>query len=148
MKVVLIRNAQKVGRAGQVIEVAEGYARNFLIPRGIAMPASESNLKQAAESRAVDARKRQRQTEALLALARKLAGLTLRFEETPAPSGKLYGGVSAQRIADELAGRGLEIRRQDIELPGPLKEPGEYPVTVVLGQGLRATVRCQVSIKQ
>ncbi len=147
MKVILLRDAPRVGRACQVADVAEGHARNFLIPRGYAKPASDENLREVAQARAAAERRQEKQIGSLEKLARQLNGLTLRFEEKPSPSGKLYAGVGAQRIAEELASRGLAVRKQEVVLPQPIKEPGEYRVVIALGRGIKAELRCQVSLK-
>lgn len=144
MKVILIKNVSGVGRAGETKDVADGYARNFLFARGLAAPATDQLVQQAADSRQAADRRKQRHTAQMRRSARELGRLTLEFSEKVSPTGKLYAGVGAQAIADELAKKGFEVGRKDVILDQPIKEPGGFEVRISLGQGLEAEVRCLI----
>lgn len=145
MKVVLLKNVQGVGRFGDIKEVADGYARNYLFARKLAAPATEPLLRRVAEDKRSLNLEKQRRLDRMKDLAKKLDGLTLEFfAEKLSSSGKLYAGIGAQRIAEELARRGFEVKRQDVHLPQPIKEPGVHDVRIVLSRGLEAAVRCLV----
>jgi large subunit ribosomal protein L9 len=144
MKVILTKNVQGIGRIGETTEVADGYARNFLFARGLAAPATDQLVRQAAEDRQAVDRKKQRHTHQMRRSARELGRLTLEFTEKVSPSGKLYAAISAQTIADDLVKKGFEVSRRDVILPQPIKEPGGHEVRISLGQGLEATVHCLV----
>ena len=144
MKVILLKNVQGIGRIGETKDVADGYARNFLFTRGLAAPATDQLVQQAAEKKQAVDRNKQRHSNQMRRAARDLGRLTLEFTEKVSPSGKLYAAISAQTIADELVKKGFDIGRKDVILPQPLKEPGGYEVRVSLGRGLEAAIRCRV----
>ena len=144
MKVVLIRDTSGLGQAGDVKEVRKGYARNYLLPQGLALPATPSNLKTWEERRkAVERQQAQIEAE-LNALAQKLEGVSLKIKAKVGAEGRLYGSITSAHIADELRHQGIEIDRKRIELPQPLRDLGSYEVTVRLGGGLTPKVKVMV----
>jgi large subunit ribosomal protein L9 len=144
MEVILREDVQSLGRAGQLVRVRPGYARNYLLPRGLAYQATEGNRKRiAAETRARTARLESAKAGAE-ALAARLAGITVTIPGKAGEEGKLFGSVTAQDIADALAGQGVEVDRRRIELGSPIKAVGSHPVTVRLHPDVHAEVLVNV----
>ncbi|HEX2623305.1 MAG TPA: 50S ribosomal protein L9 [Phototrophicaceae bacterium] len=133
MKVILLDYVYKHGVAGEVIDVADGFARNFLIPRRLAAKATEGELKRATKLRDQAAMKRAALDERLNELARLIDGVELIFGRRAAATGKLFGSVTTQEIADELNKKtGIDINRRRISQQ-PLRETGTHSVPVRLG---------------
>ena len=133
MKVILLQDLYKHGVAGEVVKVADGFARNFLIPRKMAIPASDSALRRTENIRKnVEARKAQ-YNNMLNDLGRQIDGQELIFGRRAATTGKLFGSVTTQEIADELdSATGVDINRRRISQQ-PLREVGTHQVPVRLG---------------
>jgi large subunit ribosomal protein L9 len=141
MKVILNKDLAPLGEEGDVKEVARGYARNYLFPRGIALPYTERTVKLfEARQAEIDARKAQKRTDAA-SLKDRLAAIELSLTMPAGPNGKLYGAVTNQTIADELAKQEFAIERKRIEIPGNnIKSVGKYKVIVKLYEGAAAEV--------
>ena len=141
MKIVLRQDVPKVGEAGTVQTVSNGYARNYLIPQGLAVVATDSELKVAAHNLAVKERKIARQEEQLRSLADKIDGQRLTFTARAGEQGRLYGSITASDVATALAKQvSEEIDRRRVVLDEPLRTIGEHTVTVHLVGRLRPQV--------
>jgi len=145
MQVLLLKDVEGLGRAGDVKDVAGGYARNFLIPRKLAVPATEGALRQARTiKQAVQQRQDRRLSEAQ-ALAARIEGQELAFHMRAGEGERLYGSVTSTDIAEALSRMvGAEIDRRWIELEHSLKTLGRHNVTVRLGPGISAQVAVQI----
>ncbi|MCL1815065.1 MAG: 50S ribosomal protein L9 [Treponema sp.] len=146
MKVILNKDLAALGEEGDVKDVAKGYARNFLFPRGIALPYNERTIK-LFESRKeeIEARKIQKRQDAS-GLKDKLEALSLALIMPAGTNGKLYGAVTAQTVADELAKQGFQIERKKIEIPGnTIKSVGKYKIAVKLYEN--AAAECSLSVE-
>ena len=144
MEVILREDVKSLGKAGELVRVRPGYARNFLLPKGLAYEASEGNKKRiAAETRARTTRVEAEKNEAQ-GFAAKLAAVTVTLTGKAGEEGKLFGSVTAPDIADALAKQGLEIDRRRIELEHPIKALGFHSVAVRLQPEVHAEVRVQV----
>jgi large subunit ribosomal protein L9 len=144
MEVILREDVKSLGKAGELVRVRPGYARNFLLPKGLAYEASEGNKKRiAAETRARTTRIEAGRSEAQ-AFATRLAAVTVTLTGKAGEEGKLFGSVTAQDIADGLARQGIEVDRRRIELEHPIKLLGFHTVTVRLHPEVHAEVRVQV----
>ena len=132
MKVILRSDVENLGRLGDLVEVKAGYGRNFLLPQGLAMAATPSNLKVFELER----RKLQAKVEALRSeasnLADKLTSAAVRIAMRVGENDKLYGSVTSPQIADALAAQGIEIERRRILLDAPIRSVGEHTVRVRL----------------
>jgi large subunit ribosomal protein L9 len=145
VKVILRADIKGVGKAGSITDVSDGYARNYLLPRGLAQEATEGNLTQAQAQKAAQ----QRRDDKLLAQARELAA---RLSASPAivkakagERGKIFGAVTNAQIADALsAAAGVEIDRHKIEVAEPIKTIGDHVCTIRLAQGVTANIRVRV----
>lgn len=146
MKVVLRQDVPKLGEAGTVQVVKDGYARNYLIPQGMAVVATAGEVKTAEHNQAVKDRKVARQEAQLQSLAERLDGLRLEFTERAGEQGRLYGSVTAGDIAEKLsAAVGEEIDRRKVVLDEQLRTAGEHRVVVHLVGRLRPTVVVSVT---
>ena len=145
MRVILREEVAKLGNAGDVVEVKPGYARNFLLPRGLAVRADERNIKAFEHTKRKMAERR-----ALLEAEAKKSGKRVAqvgrvvVNRACAVDGKLYGSVTPKDIAAAFAERGVEIDRKKIVLSEPLKQLGDFDVDVNLGQGVVETVKVSV----
>ncbi len=145
MKIVLMKDVPELGSAGEVKEVADGYARNYLMPKGFAVLASKGLIKQAQE-RAEAQRKRdlKARTDAE-AVAQRINGQTVRFTARVGELDRLYGSITNVDIAEKLARQiGAEIDRRRVELGDPIKRAGVYSVVVNLGHGLEPRINVVV----
>jgi large subunit ribosomal protein L9 len=133
MEVLLKQDVKGVGQAGDIKKVAGGYARNYLIPQGLAMPADKGAAKQAEQIRAAAARKHDRERATAASLAGRISSLSLVFRARAADTGRLFGSVTASDIADAMAQKlGVEISKRQIELEHPLRDLGSHQVPVRL----------------
>jgi large subunit ribosomal protein L9 len=144
IEVILREDVKSLGKAGELVRVRPGYARNFLLPKGLAYEASEGNKKRiAAETRARTTRLEAEKGEAQ-AFAARLGAVTVTLTGKAGEEGKLFGSVTAQDVADGLAQQGLTVDRRRIELEHPIKLLGFHTVTVRLHPEVHAEVRVQV----
>ena len=144
MEVILRQDVQSLGKAGEMVRVKPGYARNFLLPKGLAFEATEGNKKRiAAESKPRDTRLASEKAEAR-ALADRLGAATISLKGKAGEEGKLFGSITAQDIADGLKAQGLEVDRRRIELEHPIKTLGFHSVAVRLHPDVHAEVKVNV----
>ncbi|MDR2078843.1 MAG: 50S ribosomal protein L9 [Treponema sp.] len=141
MKVILNKDLSPLGEEGDVKDVAKGYARNYLFPRGIALPYTDSTVALFESRREeIEARKEDKRKDAL-GLKEKLENLDLVIIMPAGANGKLYGAVTGQTVADELTKRGFQIERKRVEVPGnSFKSVGKYKVTVKLYESAAAEI--------
>ena len=145
MKIVLTRDVPSLGKAGEIKDVADGYARNYLVPQGFATAATKGLIKQAQE-RADAQRKRdfKARTDAE-AQAQRINGQTVRFEVKVGELDRLYGSITNVDVASKLSNQlGIEIDRRRVELGDPIKRAGVYSVVVNLGHGLEPRINVVV----
>ena len=141
MKIVLRQDVPKLGEAGTVQTVTDGYARNYLIPRGLAVIATSGELKVVAHNQGVQARKIAKQEQQLQSLADRIAGQRLEFTARAGEQGRLYGSITAGDIAERLtAAVREEIDRRKVVLEEPIRSVGEHSVAVHLVGRLRPQV--------
>lgn len=144
MEVILRENVDKLGRAGEIVSVKDGFARNYLIPRGLAYPATEANRRRfEAEAKKRASRLAEAQANAQ-ALARQLEEVSLKFAVKTGEGDRLFGSVTAADIAEKLAELGYQIDKRKVELEEPIKLVGIYKVPVKLDAGVQAQVRVWV----
>jgi|YNPNPStandDraft_1061719.scaffolds.fasta_scaffold57991_1 large subunit ribosomal protein L9 len=141
MEVVLLKEVKRLGKAGEVKRVADGYARNYLIPRGLAVAATEAMIKQLAERNASAAQREAKAKAAAEAQAASLHNIELVFKAKAGESGRLYGSVTNADIAEQLSQRiGEEIDKRRVLLEEPIKEVGRFKVDVKLHSDVKITV--------
>lgn len=142
MQVLLLKDVPNLGKAGTVKNVADGYARNYLFPQKLAVPATPEAMKQAEAIRKAALRRQQRIEEEAEALAKELEAVTLTFRAKAGESGKLYGSVTAGHIAEALSAKmSMEFDKRKIDLEEPLKELGAHQVRIKLAPNVSGFVR-------
>jgi large subunit ribosomal protein L9 len=146
MKVILLSDVKNLGRKGAAVEVAEGYGRNFLIPRGLAMEATAGNLKTAAVQEEQRQRKHAQEVAEAKAFAAKLGELTVTVRAKTGGAGRLFGSVTGQDIANAMAKQhGVKLDRRRLELKEPIKQLGTYTVTVRVHPEASADIQVHVT---
>ena len=144
IEVILREDIKTLGRAGEMVRVKPGYARNYLLPQGLAYEATEGNRKRiAAETRVRAAKDQAERTEAER-MAGTLSGLTLTLKGKAGEEGKLFGSITAQDIAEELGRQGHTVDRRRIELEHPIKTTGTHAVSLRLHPEVHAELRVSV----
>jgi large subunit ribosomal protein L9 len=145
IELILREDVPSLGRAGQVVRVRPGYARNYLLPQGLAFEATEGNKKRiAAETRARSVRIAAERADAE-AIAARLRGMVLVFSAKAGEDGRLFGSITAGDIAEEIAGRGVEIDRRKIDLEHPLKQVGPHVVQIKLPHEIQVEIQIDVN---
>jgi large subunit ribosomal protein L9 len=145
MKVILSKDVQGTGKAGEVKDVADGYARNYLIPRKLAVPASEGALKNVEAKRASADRKAAAEEAAARELAARLTAAPVVLTAKVGDQGRLYGSITTGDIADQLSAHlGQPIDKRKIELSDPIRQLGTFEVTIRLHRAVTATVKVDV----
>ncbi len=132
MKLILREDVPNLGRGGELVEVKPGYGRNYLLPRGLAVPANPKNMREIEHQKTVAAAKAAKMKASAEALARRLADTPGELKRKVGEQDKLYGSVTALDIAEALAARGLQLDRRTIDLAEPIKTVGEFEVPVKL----------------
>jgi large subunit ribosomal protein L9 len=145
VEVILRAPVKGLGEAGATVDVAPGYARNYLFPRGLAEPATPENARRAADARERQERQAARALARAKELAERLQGQTVVVRAKAGESGRLFGSVTAQDVADALAAQyGAEVDRRRLELDQPIKTLGSHPVTVRLHPEIAVEVTVRV----
>jgi large subunit ribosomal protein L9 len=145
MKVILLDDVAKVGRRGEVRDVSDGYARNFLIPKKLALSASAGNLKNLEHIKQQADAKANRIKGDAQGLQQRIEALTYEERRQASEEGKLFGSVTSQDIADFLARAGVKVERRRITLDEPIKTLGETTVTVRLHADVTAQLKVSVT---
>ena len=144
MKIILLQSVRGLGDPGDVVNVKSGYARNYLIPKEIAVFATQSNVSQI-ENRIAKAKEIEAdRIETLKGVAEKLDKLSLKFELKAGEEDKLFGSVTTQMISDSLSNEGYTIERKDIDISEPIKTLGNHYVTIYLYKDVSAKVKIKV----
>lgn len=144
MEIILQEDVEKLGNRGQVVTVKEGYARNYLLPRKLAIPANASNMKRLEKMRAAFAKKEATEREGAQQQAAQLASVSLKLSRKAGENDQLFGSVTSGDIAEALKTQGYEIDKRKIQLNDPIKLVGEYPITLKLYRDVTATVNLTV----
>jgi large subunit ribosomal protein L9 len=144
MLVILRKDHDKLGRVGATVDVKDGYARNFLIPNGIAYPATKGNMRALDEEKKQASRRSDKEKKGSEKLAAELAKLSVTIKMKVGDDERLFGAVTSQMIADALKEHQIEIDKRIIDLEEPIKALGIYPVPVKLPQGVVAEVKVWV----
>ncbi len=144
MKVVLLADVRGLGRAGEVVEVKDGYARNYLLPRGLAAEATAGRVREMQDHQQARARRQEREREEAARLAAALEGVAVDLRARAGEGGRLFGSVTAADVAEALAARGFAVSKRQVELDEPIKAVGTYTVPVRIAPGVVARVQVNV----
>ena len=142
MKVILVQDVKGIGKAGTVAKVSDGYARNMLLPRGLAKEATDANLKALERENALRAARFAEDQESAKEIAKNIALLKVKIETKSGEGGRLFGSITSKDIADALKEQhGIEIDKKKMLLDSPIKQAGEHTVEVKLFQDVTAKLR-------
>ncbi|SHF03169.1 large subunit ribosomal protein L9 [Thermoanaerobacter uzonensis DSM 18761] len=144
MKVILVKDVKNVGKAGEIINVSDGYGRNYLLPRGLAIEATESNIKVLNEKKKAEEKKRQQELEEAKKLAQDLSNISLVLKVKAGENGKLFGSVTSKDVEEALKEKGFDIDKKKISFDETVKTTGTYYVDIKLYQGVTAKVKVDV----
>ena len=145
VKLILREDVPNLGEAGELVSVKPGYARNYLLPQGKAMPATEARIRELEHHKRAIAEKVAKERKALAAERDRLEQIVLEVQALAGEEGKLFGSVTALQVAELLAERGLEVDRRKVDLPEPIKELGEHKVTIKLHRDVVARITLKVT---
>jgi len=145
MKVILQENVENLGHIGDIVKVAPGYARNFLLPKGLAIEATEKNAKALAHTKKHLEYKKNRVLEAAKQLAAKIEGIALSIAHQSGADDRLFGAVTNIELAELLKAQGVEIDRKRIVLAEPIKHLGDFTATIKLHPEVSATLKVTVT---
>jgi len=144
MDLILLKDVDKLGKAGDRIRARDGYGRNFLLPRGLALVATAANIKVAERQKKVEQAKQALKVQDAEKLGRRLSSLSITIAKKSGPDDKLYGALTAADIAQALENEGVLIDRKDIQIPDSVKKLGVYSVGVKLHGGAKGKVKVWV----
>ena len=148
VEVILRDDVPNLGRIGEVVRVKPGYARNYLLPRGLAVEANRKNLRVLEHQKRIIAAKAERDRKDAEGHAKRLDGLELRVQARVGEEGRLFGSVTNLDVERLLAAKGFDIDRRRIHLAEPIKQLGTYPVPIQVGRDVRATVQVVVEAQE
>ncbi len=142
MQVIFLQDVPQQAHAGEIKRVADGYARNYLIPKGLAQVATPEILKRTHKIKAAGDEQRIRETTAMEELAQLLDNTAITLQARVTPTGRYYGAITSARVAEELSSTlGRDIERRLVDVVEPIREPGEYEVTLRLSSDITATIQ-------
>ncbi|MCD6219853.1 50S ribosomal protein L9 [Candidatus Calescamantes bacterium] len=144
MRVILRKNIEKLGKAGDIVEVKNGYARNFLFPQNLALPSTPGNLKRVEDERRVLMKKQEKIKEEAENLAKKLEKKSITIPVQVGEKEQMFGSVTAQDIANVLKQEGFSIDKNQIDLSEPIKSLGIYNVKINIHPGVTPVIRVWV----
>ncbi|WP_128895584.1 50S ribosomal protein L9 [Longirhabdus pacifica] len=144
MKVILMKDVKGQGKKGEVKNVSEGYARNFLFPQGLAKVATDGNVKQLDQQKQANDKRKEQELEEAKQFAKQLEELTLVIHSKAGEGGRLFGSITNKQIAQELAKQKVTIEKRKIELPTPIRTLGVSNVKIKCYPGVSAQLKVQV----
>jgi large subunit ribosomal protein L9 len=145
MKIILKKDVESVGKAGDLVNVSDGYARNFLIPRDLGIEASNKSMKVLKNEMDIAERRIQKEKKAAQSMVERLEGVTCTISRKVGQHGKLFGSVTTKDIGDALREQGIEIDKRSIVLKEPIKSLGEFSVKVKLYSGISVDIKVAVT---
>jgi large subunit ribosomal protein L9 len=144
MEVILREHVDNLGRRGEIVKVADGYARNYLLPRKLALVATDGNKRQIERERVKFEAKEAEEKKVAEAIASRLANIDISIARRVGETEALYGSVTSADIADAVAAKGIDLDRRKIQLAEPIKQVGEFDVPVKLQRDVTATLKVKV----
>lgn len=145
MRVILREEVPNLGKGGEVVTVRDGFGRNYLLPQGLAMPATEHNVKQLEHHKKIIATRNAKLLKDSQSIADRLAKLEVKIQRQAGEGGKLFGSVSTRDIEDAVKALGVTIDRKKVVIENPIKSVGEYTVDVKLGQSVTGKLKVVVA---
>ncbi|MDD4531507.1 MAG: 50S ribosomal protein L9 [Candidatus Pacebacteria bacterium] len=148
MKVILLRDVPNTGRKHDIKEVSSGFARNFLIPKGLAIAADEDSLKNLEMKKRLDEERAETELKETEQIASKLDGTEVEIQVKSGKEGQLFESVNKQKVSDHLKEMGFNVSKDQVDLKSPLKETGEFPVKLKFDHNLEAEIRIIIKGKE
>jgi large subunit ribosomal protein L9 len=147
MQVILQQDIDKIGKSGELVRVRPGFARNYLLPRRLAVPATTAALHRIEHEKAVALARAEKAKKEALEVADKLGAVPIKIAQKAGEDGRLFGSVTAKDIEAALKAQGLSVERKRIQLTEPIKSVGNYEVAVKLVSGVTGTLKVEVVAK-
>ena len=144
MKVIFLKDVKSQGKKGEIKNVSDGYATNFLFAQGLAKPANDSNVKQMDHQKAIEQKQKEKERQEAKALAEKLEAITIVLKTKVGEGGRVFGSITSKHIADELKKSKFDIDKRKIVLDDPIKSLGVTQVPIKLHPDVKATLKVQV----
>lgn len=144
MKVLLKHDVPKIGKKGELLEVKEGYARNFLIPNGLAIEATGGTMKQYEEGKKSEERRKAKEKEEAEALAAKIKGVTITLRHKAGDEGRLFGSITSAEIAEALKQKGIDVDKKHILMDDHIRLVGSHDVKIKLHSEVTASLHIEV----
>ncbi len=145
MRVILLQDVENLGKKYEIKEVKNGYARNFLIPKGLAKPATQQAMKWLETQKEVEGKKAEEQLKKFQDVASAIDDQEIIIPVKVGPDGQLFESITLQKILDKLKELGFEVKKTQIDLPEPIKELGEFPVKIKFEHNLEAEIKVIVT---
>lgn len=145
MKLILCEDVDNLGHMGETVNVADGYARNFLVPRKLAVPVASASAKQIAHELGIIRRREEKVRAQQMDLAKRMEGVSIEIKVRAGEGDKIFGSVTSAQIAEQLTALGHTVDKKMVQLKENIKELGIFPVPVKLGKGVEASVKVWVT---
>ena len=144
MRVLLKQDVPKIGKKGELLDVKEGYARNFLIPNGLAVEASGGAVKQVEEEKKALDRRKAKEKEEAQALAKRIESVSILLKHKAGEEGRLFGSITSSEVADALKQKGFDLEKKKIVLDEPIRLVGDYSIKIKLHHDVAASLSVRV----
>jgi len=145
MKVIFLQDVKGQGKKGEIKNVSEGYAQNFLIPRGLVRPATEGNVKTLEQQTAAEQKRKQKEKEEAIELGKKLEEMIVQLKAKAGEGGRLFGAITSKQVAEALEKAGVKLDKRKIEMHDPIRTLGVTQVPVKLHPEVKSTLKVQVT---
>ncbi|GGN95125.1 50S ribosomal protein L9 [Saccharibacillus kuerlensis] len=145
MKVIFLKDVKGQGKKGEVKEVSEGYAHNFLFKNGAAKPATQGNVKTLENQHAAEEKRKEEEKQEAIEAGKKLEEITVQIKAKAGEGGRLFGAITSKQIGEALSKQGIKIDKRKIELDEPIRALGVTQVPVKLHKEVKATLKVQVT---
>ena len=147
-ELILLEDVKDLGQVGDIVKVADGYARNYLLPRGFAVAVNKGTLRQAEARKLKIQKEREERLAVAKALAEKIEALEIVLPMAVGENDKLFGSVSAQVVADAINAQGIEIGKADVLLDEGIRELGDYTIVIKVSGDVKANLKLKVTKKE
>ncbi|WP_178020911.1 50S ribosomal protein L9 [uncultured Paenibacillus sp.] len=145
MKVIFLKDVKGQGKKGEIKDVSEGYAQNFLMPRGLVRPATEGNVKTLEQQTASELKRKAQEKEEAIQLGKKLEEMTVQLKAKAGEGGRLFGAITSKQVAEALEKAGVKLDKRKIEMHDPIRTLGVTQVPVKLHPEVKSTLKVQVT---
>lgn len=145
MKVIFLKDVKGQGKKGDIKDISDGYAQNFLLPRGLARPATEGNVKTLENQNAAELKRKAQEKEDAILLGKKLEEMTITLKAKAGEGGRLFGAITSKQVAEAMEKSGVKVDKRKIEMQDPIRTLGVTQVPVKLHPEVKSTIKVQVT---